>query len=260
MLDPSKYSPDRSLPAKIKRRLTYWRAAKPMGHTPNRGIVSFTFDDFPKSAAEYGAEALASEDVPGTYYVCTGMRGHTNVMGEMYDEADLHALSAAGHEIGAHTHSHLDCSRVNAATVRSEIEQNLDGLDAMRQGAAVAHFAWPYGETTRENKGKIGDLVSTARGILPGINGKGSDLMQLGAFELTPDQWTTERAANAIERTARKGGWTIIFTHDVRRNPSPFGTTPEALKRLVKLSQDAGLDVLSMSAAYAQIQTEALQS
>ncbi|MEL7231814.1 MAG: chitin deacetylase, partial [Pseudomonadota bacterium] len=61
-------------------------------------------------------------------------------------------------------------------------------------------------------------------------------------------------------RTARKGGWTIIFTHDVRRNPSPFGTRPEALKRLVKLSQDTGLDVLSMSAAYALIQTEALQS
>lgn len=260
MMDPSKYSPDRSLPAKIKRRLTYWRVAQPMAHTPARGIVSFTFDDFPKSAAQHGADVLASRDVSGTYYTCTGMRGHTNVMGQIYDIEDLDVLSAAGHEIGAHTHSHLDCSTVDPVTVRREIEQNLGRLQAMDQHQAISHFAWPYGETTLKNKSNISDLVSTARGILPGINTKGSDLMQLGAFELTPDDWTTERAAKAIEQTARHGGWTIIFTHDVRQNPSPFGTKPEALKRLVNQSKDAGLDVLSMSAALAQIQTEALQA
>lgn len=256
MLDPSKYSPDRSLPAKIKRRLTYWRPAKPMAHTPKRGIVSFTFDDFPKSAAQYGADALVSADVRGTYYVCTGMRGHMNIMGQMYDAPDLETLALAGHEIGAHTHSHLDCSRVSAATVRGEIEQNLGDLKTLGQTQPIRHFAWPYGETTLDNKRKITDQVATARGILPGINSKGSDLMQLGAFELTPDAWTTMRAIKAIERTARKGGWTIIFTHDVQANPSPFGTTGEVLKRLVKASKDAGLDVLPVADAYAQIQVE----
>ena len=256
MLDPSQYSPDRSFSAKIKRRLTYWQAARPMAQTPAQGIVSFTFDDFPKSAAQYGADVLARYDALGTYYACTGMREQTNIMGEMYGEDDLQKLSSMGHDIGLHTHSHLDCARVNSATVRDEIDQNIDGLNALNRIPLVSHFAWPYGETTHKNKSSIGDLVSTARGSLPGINRKGSDLMQLSAFELTPDDKTTERAASAIKQTARKGGWTIIFTHDVRPQPSPFGTTPDALEQLVKLSRDAGLHVLPISNAFSHIQPD----
>ncbi|MEL8054718.1 MAG: polysaccharide deacetylase family protein [Pseudomonadota bacterium] len=253
MLDPSQYSPDRSFGAKIKRRLTYWQAAQPMPRTPAQGIVSFTFDDFPKSAAQYGSDVLARHEALGTYYACTGMREQTNIMGEMYGEDDLQQLTTIGHDIGLHTQSHLDCARVNSATVRDEIEQNITGLNPT---PFISHFAWPYGETTLKNKSGIGDLVSTARGILPGINRKGSDLMQLSAFELTPDDKTTERAASAIEQTARKSGWTIIFTHDVRPEPSPFGTTPDALERLVKLSKDAGLHVLPISNAFSHIQPD----
>lgn len=258
VIDPAAFTPDRSLRGKLKRRLTYWRTARPLKHTPKRGVVCFTFDDFPRSAAEHGAEALAAFNLPATYYVCTGMRGHTNVMGEMYCEETLAEIVRLGHEVGAHTHSHLDCSQVDPAIVRQEITDNLDGLTALGQRQAVAHFAWPYGETTFQNKSALDDLVSTARGILPGINREGSDLMQLSAFELTPEPWTTERAVRAIEKTARTGGWTIIFTHDIQRSPSPFGTTPEAFKHIVKLAHDADVDVRTMSGAFAQIQTEAL--
>ncbi|MEM7492296.1 MAG: polysaccharide deacetylase family protein [Pseudomonadota bacterium] len=254
MIDPSLYSPDRSLPAKLKRRLTYWRAAKPMRQTPRRGMISFTFDDFPKSAAQYGANALEDADAKGTFYTCTGMMGKTNLMGDMYNADDLEALASRGHEIAAHTHNHIDCGRVDPATVRSEICHNLAELQALKAPTNLPHFAWPYGETTLTNKTKINDLVCTARGILPGINKKGSDLMQLGAFELTPDQWTTKRAADAIEATAQKGGWTIIFTHDVRKNPSAFGTTPESVRHLAKQSRDAGLDILTMSEAFARLE------
>ncbi|MEM1086199.1 MAG: polysaccharide deacetylase family protein [Pseudomonadota bacterium] len=255
MLDPSQYTPDRSLAAKVKRRLTYWRTAKAMSHTPARGIVSFTFDDFPKSAAQHGADILESRDARGTYYACTGMRSKTNIMGEMYDQSDLERLRLAGHEIGAHTFSHLDCSRVNMATLRDEIDRNMEDLGAFLSGGDVANFAWPYGETTYENKLTVSKYVSTARGILPGINRKGSDLMQLGAFELTPSPASTDRAVKAIEKTARRGGWAIIFTHDVRDEPSPFGVQPDALKRLLKCAKDAGVSVLPVSEAFAQIQS-----
>ncbi|MEM9054195.1 MAG: polysaccharide deacetylase family protein [Pseudomonadota bacterium] len=228
-----------------------------MAHTPRRGIVSFTFDDFPKSAAQYGMDILGQYDVSGTYYTCTGMQGHTNVMGEMYDEEDLESLIKAGHEIGSHTHSHLDCARVPYATVREEIETNQNALAESQARVLARHFAWPYGETTVRNKTGLDDLIVTARGILPGINGKGSDLMQLTSFELTPDQWTTDRAAKAIETSARRGGWTIVFTHDVREACSPFGTTPKALRELVRLARDADVDILPMAGAYTQIEAEA---
>ena len=256
-LDPSKYTPDRSIPAKIIRRMTQWRTVKPMPVTPRTGIVSFTFDDFPKSAGQYGAEIMDGIGASATYYTCTGMAGHKNVMGEIFEADDLMPLIEAGHEIGTHTETHLDCSRVDANTIREEIETNTEHLTEILGEAPKLHFAWPYGETHIGGKRAVRSKIDTARGILPGTNRKGSDLMQLRSYELTPDDWTTDRAAKAIEDVATNGGWVTIFTHDVRSNPSPFGTTPDALKRLAKLSRDSGAQVMNMSEAYAQMMREA---
>lgn len=256
-LDPAEYVPNRSIPAKIIRRVTQWQSVKPMPITPHTGIVSFTFDDFPKSAAEHGADAMDTIGASATYYTCTGMAGHQNIMGEIFEADDLRPLLEAGHEIGTHTETHLDCSRVDAKTIEQELEANTKHLTDILGKPPQSHFAWPYGETHISGKNAARAKVNTARGILPGTNRKGSDLMQLRSYELTPDDWTTKRAADAIEDAANNGGWVTIFTHDVRRNPSPFGTTPEALNRLAKLSRDSGVQVLNMSEAYAQMIREA---
>ncbi len=255
--DPSSYSPDRSYPAKLKRRLTQWRTAKPLGALPARAIVTFTFDDFPKSAAEYGADALAAYDASATFYACSGMAGTSNLTGALFTSQDLAALVAAGHEIGAHTHNHLDCASAPVAAIRAEIETNLAALKRMAPAIPVGQFAWPYGETHWRAKAGITDLTGSARGILPGINRKGTDLMQLRAYELSPDDWTTKRAATAIETAARSGGWVIIFSHDVRARPSPFGTTPAVISQLARRARDAGADLLSVSGALSRIAPQA---
>jgi len=223
---------------------------------PQRAIISFTFDDFPRTAATYGAEALDHIGAKGTYYTCTGMAGMTNILGDMFTNEDIEALHTAGHEIAAHTHTHLDCGRATNKVVQSDVDQNLDVLSAIGQ-ADVRHFAWPYGETQIAAKTDIANKVQTARGIMPGINRKGADMMQLRSMELTPDTWTAQRASKAIENVARTGGWLTIFTHDVRDTPSPFGVTPATLKSLARLAKDSGADVLTIGAAYDKIMAEA---
>lgn len=252
VFDPASYRPDRSLPAKVKRRLTQWRAVRRMPATPQQAIVSFTFDDFPKSAMDTGADLLDRIGAKGTYYTCTGMAGMTNLLGEMYRPDDLVQLASAGHEIAAHTHTHLDCARTENAVVQADIDDNLRVLSEHGH-TNVKHFAWPYGETQFRAKKDIATKVQTARGILPGINATGSDLMQLRSFELTPDDWTHNRAKQAIETAARKGGWVTIFTHDVRDNPSPFGLTSAAFKSVIKAARDSGADILTMGAAYDRV-------
>ena len=44
------YVPSRSLPAKVQRRVVQWRRACQAEVAPDRPVISFTFDDFPKSA------------------------------------------------------------------------------------------------------------------------------------------------------------------------------------------------------------------
>ncbi|MEM8616029.1 MAG: polysaccharide deacetylase family protein [Pseudomonadota bacterium] len=229
-----------------------------MPRTPERAVVSFTFDDFPRSAADNGADVLSTVGAVGTFYAASAMVGSETVMGEMFSTDDLQALIKAGHEIGTHTHSHCDCAVQSTATVRKEIKTNLTALEEMGCHTPAAHFAWPYGETRAAHKQHMDDLAATARGILPGINRKGSDLMQLRSYTLTPDSASTAKAIKAIDAAARQGGWVTLFTHDVRRAPSAFGTTPSELRKLVKVAQDAGAAILSVSAAHAYIQSGAL--
>ena len=245
----SAYQPDRSLPAKIRRRLTRWQTAKPLAATPQETFVCFTFDDFPKSAADTGAEILYDAGARGCFYACTGMAETTTAVGDMFDERDLVHLTCAGHEIGAHTESHLDCARAPADDVLNDVETNLANLAAMGLDRPVTQFAWPYGETRAQLKPQLASRFMAGRGVLAGANRKGADLLQLSAYELYEDEASVERAAAAIEQAAREPALLFIFTHDVRTAHSPWGTSPQNLRRLVRLARDTGAHLVTPSMA-----------
>ena len=242
------YSPSRSFPAKIKRRLTQWRVTAPLCLQPNKPIVSFTFDDFPKSAAENGAEIVESVNGTATYYACSSLVGKQMTTGTQFDASDIAALRASGHEIGAHTHSHLDCSKARLSDVHDDIALNVRHLEDM--GAPnITQFAYPYGETRIELKRELIKDFETARGVLAGVNTAASDRMHLRAFQLTPNPSTIQRAAAALKAAQNSPTWIVVFTHDVSRNPSPFGAHWEDLKQLANMARDIGADILSVGGA-----------
>ena len=242
VLSPADYSPQRTLSARIRRRLTQWQTADALPAV-DRTCVTIGFDDFPKSAADTGADLLGEIGAKGLFYACTGLAGGDNLTGPQYDAADLQALVKAGHMIGAHTHTHLDCATRPVDDVLADIDHNLDQLRQMGHEEPITQFAYPYGETTPALKRALIGRFAACRGILPGTNAAGADRMQLRAFELTPDPTSTDRAVAAIEAATRHPRWLHIFTHDVRQIPSPFGTTPGALRRVLRAARDAGIAI-----------------
>ena len=250
------YQPDRSLPAKIARRMTRWSVAHPVPATPEHTKICFTFDDFPNSAADTGAEILDEVGARGCFYACTGMVGTKNQTGELFDAHDLRRLAAAGHEIGAHTETHLDCARTGTAEVLADIDTNIARLAALGHTLPVTQFAWPYGETRASLKPKLTSRFMAARGVLPGANVQGSDLMQLSAYELDETESSIARAADAIEKAAASPALLFIFTHDVREKHSAWGTTPAHLRRLVRLARDTGAEIVTPSVALASIRAK----
>lgn len=247
------YTPDRGYPARIKRRLTQWRVAAPLPRSPKRPIITFTFDDFPKSAATKGAAIMEAVGARATYYAASGLSGSTLLIGDMFGPADLRRLEAAGHEIGSHTQSHQDCARAPLAESLADIE--LCDLDLMQMGLSrpAEQFAYPFGETTLALKRAMADRYACARGILPGINRKGSDRAQLRSVELGDDPARVARALMSIKQTVKSPGWLIFFTHDVRRSPSPYGVSPDVFQRVVKAARASGAEILTMGAAYAAL-------
>jgi len=242
------YNPSRSLPARIARRLTQWRVADPVAKQPNRPIVSFTFDDFPKSAADIGAQIIQDAGGRATYYACTSFMNKTTSTGEQFGRAEIEALTKAGHEIGAHSHTHLDCSKAQVNQVRSDIQVNLAHLNDLGV-KDIQSFAYPYGETQHALKHALKSEFLTARGVLAGENTPRADRMQLRALEISGQDWTVQRARKAIDAAKTSPAWIVIFTHDVTTSPSDYGTTPQALKDLAQAAQDIGAEIITMKNA-----------
>jgi peptidoglycan/xylan/chitin deacetylase (PgdA/CDA1 family) len=80
-----------------------------MGNT--KPIISFTFDDFPRSALHVGGAILKAEGAVGTYYASFGLMGGTAPTGVIFTESDLETLLEDEHELGCHTFEHCEALR-----------------------------------------------------------------------------------------------------------------------------------------------------
>src|ERR1700760_4894159 len=69
-------------------------------------MVTFTFDDIPKSAATTGARILEDHGARGTFYVSGGLVGTASSNWAVAEARNLVDLHNRGHEIGCHTFSH----------------------------------------------------------------------------------------------------------------------------------------------------------
>ena len=234
------YQPSRSFPARIQRRVTQWRKACHAIVAPDRPVVTFTFDDFPKSALN-GADIVEKHGGRAGFYACTSMMGQRSpVMGEMFDAETLAELRARGHEVGAHTHSHVDCARARLESVERDIGENLVALGEAGHTETVSAFAFPYGETSYNAKRWVGDVFATGRGILPGVNMGDVDRSQLRAIELGASAWHRRRALAALKTCIDNKGWLFFFTHDVGATPTSYGAPADLIEELTVRALEDG--------------------
>jgi peptidoglycan/xylan/chitin deacetylase (PgdA/CDA1 family) len=76
--------------------------------TTNRPLLSFTFDDFPRSSYTNGGTILNNFGFKATYYVSLGLMGKELPVGPAFINEDIEKLMKDGHELGCHTYDHLD--------------------------------------------------------------------------------------------------------------------------------------------------------
>lgn len=234
------YAPSRSPAAKVHRQVVQWRRACTAEIAPDRPVVTFTFDDFPKSALN-GADAVEKHGGRAGFYACTSMLGlRSPVMGEMFDANTLAELRQRGHEIGAHSHAHIDCARSRLERVERDIGENLVALTEAGHSETVSAFAFPYGETSYAAKRWVGDVFTTGRGILPGVNTGEVDRSQLRAVELGSTSMHRRRALAALKTCVETRGWLFFFTHDAGKAPSAYGAPVGLIEELAQRAADAG--------------------
>jgi peptidoglycan/xylan/chitin deacetylase (PgdA/CDA1 family) len=229
-----------------------YRAPRPRRRlTLPRGALSVTFDDFPRSAWTVAGPILADHGARGTYFVSGGFCGADYRGLPHFIERDLGAVAEAGHEIGCHTFHHLSAFETDVGRWVASVEENARFVGRVVPGIRMSSFAFPYGHVRGSHRRALAGRFDTLRGIR--LLGSRTDvdptLLPAGGLEVAQPgvDWEALVAAAAAERS-----WLILYTHDVAENPSPYGTTPRALERVLRLAATAGLDLLPVSEAWAR--------
>jgi peptidoglycan/xylan/chitin deacetylase (PgdA/CDA1 family) len=197
------------------------------------GVVSFTFDDFPKSAATTGASILERYDARGTYYVSMGLAATERETGPMFDLEDIRALYRAGHEIACHTHTHLDCAKASRRAIVAAVRRNAAALACVVPDFVPANFAYPYGSVSPAAKRVLRSRFASCRGIRRGINHGIIDRADLVAIAIYDCCFAETEMYRLIDQNTSVGGWLVFYTHDIVDTPSRFGCTPAQLKAIV---------------------------
>ncbi len=244
-MDDTPYSADRSLYGKLRRRMARMVTTKParlMGL--RRPLLTISFDDAPTSAATTGAQVLARHGIHGTYFISAGLMGRDSHLGRYASADEVRALNGAGHEIACHTWSHIDCGRASLRDITDDLDWNQDALKRLGLPGSQT-FAYPYGDVSPGAKPLINDRYLAARALHHGLITHGSDLNQAPAvgIEGAHGEQTALSWMDTALRTS--DSWLILYTHDVRDEPSDWGCTPEVLDRLVTQAKAMGFEIVT---------------
>ena len=212
-------------------------------------MISFSFDDFPRSAYTVGGSILQDFGARGTYYATSGLMDKTNELGEQYHAEDVHSLVEQGHELASHTHSHLSCREVPLHRFREDVRKGREAILHQMGIADSGNFAYPYGAVTLRAKKALGSLMRSCRGTTGGPNELEVDLNLLRANSLYGDMAQMEAVRRLIVKNEKKKGWLIFYTHDVCLRPSRFGCTPALLEATVSRALQGRAQIVTVAEA-----------
>jgi peptidoglycan/xylan/chitin deacetylase (PgdA/CDA1 family) len=239
--------------SRYQRSASDWlyRRMLPMRNT--RPYVSFTFDDFPKSALYCGGAILERHGAHGTYYASFGLAGTVAPTGEIFREEDIAPLLSAGHEIGCHTFQHCDSWDTDAESYDAALERNSAALARVAPGARMESFGYPLTTPSPGNKQVAGARFASCRGGGQSFNAGRLDRSLLKSFFLEKSVGQPQAVKDLIDRNTAANGWLIFSTHDVTENPTRYGCTPAFFEQVVRWSRDAGAQIVTVAQALAAV-------
>jgi peptidoglycan/xylan/chitin deacetylase (PgdA/CDA1 family) len=213
-----------------------------------RPFISFTFDDFPRSAFISGAELLKKYNIRATYYVSLGLMGKKNQFWEYFTLNDLHELIESGHELGSHTYDHVDAWSGPPKFFEESILKNQQILEQIRPGYKLRTLSYCTRNPHPQNKKIAGKHFLCCRGGGNRINRGILDLNLISSYFIDhyhrqdPDYFY-----RIIDKNSKINGWLVFSGHDISNHPSPYGCTPSFFEKLIQHSCASGALILPVA-------------
>jgi peptidoglycan/xylan/chitin deacetylase (PgdA/CDA1 family) len=224
---------------KIARHIVF----KPFWLSLDAPVVAFTFDDFPVSAFENAAPALEDAGMLGTWYLASGLMGRVENGQPIVDAAMVADLARRGHEIGGHTHGHIDVQRTARDDLVADVSRNDAEITRIVGDTRPTSFAYPFGMISVPAKLALMRRYPALRGIKVGTNNGLIDLAHLQVQELYDVSHDGTSIDRVLDEAERRRGWVIFYTHDVRNDPTSIGCSPRFFAKVVDKVRRRGIAV-----------------
>jgi peptidoglycan/xylan/chitin deacetylase (PgdA/CDA1 family) len=212
-------------------------------------IISFTFDDFPRSAYYAGGAILKTHGFRGTYYAALGLLGTLEPVGEIFSREDLVQLAVDGHELGCHTFGHCHAWNTTPGAFEMSIIDNARRLRELLPETSFKTFAYPLAGPRPSTKRRAARHFCCCRAGGQTYNAGVVDRGLLSAYFLEQAK-DADSVKRMIDRNAAARGWLIFATHDVCDAASPWGCKPGFFEDVVRYASRSGNTVLPVCEAW----------
>lgn len=215
-----------------QRTLARWLARRQVVMRNTKPIISFSFDDFPRSALLTAGAILEGHHLAGTYYTSLGLAGQMTPSGQAFEQEDLAYAISRGHELGCHTYSHCHAWETSPRCFEAAIVQNREALRRLLPSVAFRSLSYPISCPRPGTKRRAARHFAACRSGGQTFNHGVVDLNHVAAFFLEQSR-DADAVKEMIDRTCQAGGWLVFATHDVRDAPGRFGCTPVFFEKVV---------------------------
>jgi peptidoglycan/xylan/chitin deacetylase (PgdA/CDA1 family) len=237
------------LQSKFNRTSAECLFRRPFAIESARPLISFTFDDFPRTALSMGGAILQKHGLAGTYYVSLDLAGKEDASGSMFKLEDLRTLRHQGHELGCHTFHHLDSGQTPTAEYMESVRANQRALEGLFPGEKFRAFSYPKSAPRGRTKRLTAQRFDSCRGGGQTFNSGATDLNYLRAFFIEQAHGNMQAMRDIIDANRAANGWLIFATHDVCETPSRYGCTPAVFEAVVDHAVQSGAAILPVTAA-----------
>lgn len=213
-------------------------------------LLSISFDDGWETTYTVAAPLLMKDGIHSTQYVVSGVIGDPDYL----SLSQIKALQANGQEIGCHTVTHANLTKLSA----KDLNYQLAGCKqyfAKHGIGTVKDFAAPYGATNptviaaishefrseRSTYGELSDGVDDSDINLP------SNFDPHNIVGITVHQGTTvQQLKEAIDYTKAHNGWLVLTYHQADDPNSKYSLSKDSLKQQLDFLSSQQIRIVSV--------------
>lgn len=194
----------------------------------SRGLISIAIDDGWRSTYTNAFPILDGAGIKSSNYIITGRFNDPSYIGR----TEILNIQARGHEVGAHTRTHMDLVTMSSAQLQAEVagsKSDLLGIGIR----SVDTFAYPFGAYNATVVQAVKDARFTgARTSNGGFNSRSTDKYLLARQNLG-NRTTIEQVRSWMDTINRDDSWLILVAHHIDYTDTEFSITPEFFRDII---------------------------